>query len=295
MWVTGCINSVTSYLSAVPICWGKNIGLTSSRPTKANCATALAPMRFHRDGGSGKSSKRAAVLLLMVAPRLLGGAGLLRYWFEFMLERPSLPDGPGLLLRFDSLPGGSGREGGTALLGWSTLRGPSLPDGPGLLLRFNSLPGGRGRESGTALLEGWLNSTLTRGSLSGRGFPLRFDSLPEGSWSRTMLLECWFKSTLTRASLSTGRGFLLSFESVSGGSSRGSRTMLLECWFTSTRASPAGGEGFLRTGSELPPPGNSRESGSGLSRSEFNCPPRRCLNALESRTDLGASNSPGRA
>jgi hypothetical protein len=42
-------------------------------------------MRFHRDGGSGKSSKRAEVLLLL---RLVGGAGLLRYWFEFMLERP---------------------------------------------------------------------------------------------------------------------------------------------------------------------------------------------------------------
>jgi hypothetical protein len=286
-------------------------------------------MRFHRDGGSGKSSKRPGVLLLIVTPRRVGGAGLLRYWFESMLERPSLPDGPGLLLRFDSLPGGTGRESGTALLEWSTLRGPSLPAGPGLLLRFNSLPGGTGRESGTALLEwstlrgpslpagpglllrfnslpggsgresgtalleGWLNST--RASLSGRGFPLRFDSLPEGSWSRTMLLECWFKSTLTRASLSAGRGFLLRFESVSGGSRRGSRTMLLECWFRSTRASPAGGEGFLRTGSGLPPTGNSRESGSGLSRSEFNCPPRRCLNELESRTDLGASNSPGRA
>ena len=49
MCVTGCISSTTSNLSAVCICWGKIMGLRSRRPRKANCPTALRPIRFHRD------------------------------------------------------------------------------------------------------------------------------------------------------------------------------------------------------------------------------------------------------
>jgi len=79
MCVTGCRISVTSYLSAVCICWGKIIGLRSKRPKKANCAAALTPIRFQRGSGSGKSSKRAAVLRFAIASLVASGAGFLRY------------------------------------------------------------------------------------------------------------------------------------------------------------------------------------------------------------------------
>ena len=69
------------------------MGLRRSRPRKSNCAAALRPIRFHRDCGSGKSSKRAEVLLRMISCLPASGAGLLRNWFRGTLGRASLRTG----------------------------------------------------------------------------------------------------------------------------------------------------------------------------------------------------------
>jgi len=137
MCVIGCINGITSNRSAVSICRGKIIGLRSRRPKKANCAAALTPIRFQRGSGSGKSSKRAEVLLLGIASLAAGGALLLRYGCESTLKRASLFTGA-RFLGCDSPPARSSRETGTAALAfWCkfTLKRASLFRGTGFLLK----------------------------------------------------------------------------------------------------------------------------------------------------------------